>query len=545
MYAIDFTKLSGTSKLFLDFISCTGPVCRYFRYDFREIDAYRRVAEKIDQSSYPREKLASILIEAVSNLGFSPATLDNVRRIGRPGSLCVFGGQQVGILLGPMYSILKALTAYKLAKRLETQLGRPVIPCFWMATDDHDFDEVKSAGFLDRDGNCRSVSYEPGQKPSGQPMSKLFLDGEIEKFVSGAEELLIETEFTGTVKGWISQAYRPGKSISVAFTELFEIVMRDLGIVPVDPNFPGLKSLFEPVFRRDIENHETIFDIFESRSREIVESGYHRQVHKSGDALNLFFDDGIRRNIILKDGLYSLDGHSPDSKKYGKDEIVSLLAKDPAKFSPNVTLRPIAQCRAFPTVSQIVGPSEAAYFAQIAPLFDFHGIPWPVIRPRIFASLVEPQIAKILRKLSIDFAGIVNDIEFEVGRVIRENYPPEIQLKAEGLRTNIENPLIELAESVKSRDLESYQALDFARRKIDHELNHLSKKLLMAHKKQHDEVSKRVHKAASFLLPCGNYQERVLSPVYFLNKFGPDLIRLLESELDLDSIGHQMVEVGS
>jgi bacillithiol synthase len=301
-----------------------------------------------------------------------------------------------------------------------------------------------------------------------------------------------------------------------------------------------MKSFFEPVFRREIENHDSIYKLFENCSLDLMKSGYHRQVLKPQYNLNLFFDDGIRRNIIANGNSFLYDG---DERKHGGDEILRRLHTEPEKFSPNVIFRPITQCFAFPTVSQIVGPSEAAYFAQIAPLFDFHNVPWPVVRPRLFATLVEPQIAKIMNKFEIDFAGLFSDLEFEVGRVIRDKFPPLTQGQAENMRSQIESPLITLADSVKSTDLESYQALDHTRRKIDHELNHLSKKLFMAHKKKHDEVLRRIHKVAAFLLPCNNFQERVLTPLYFIDKFGPDIFKKIERQLDLDTSAHQLLEI--
>jgi uncharacterized protein YllA (UPF0747 family) len=272
----------------------------------------------------------------------------------------------------------------------------------------------------------------------------------------------------------------------------------------------------------------------------LIADGYHRQVHKSPESLNLFYYDGQRRNIVVDNDGYGFDG---TDRRLAKDEILRLLEKEPENFSANVMLRPIAQNFAFPTVAQIVGPSEAAYFAQIRPLFDFQGVPWPVVRPRIFASLLEPHIAKMMHKLGIDFAGLANDLEFEVGRVIKENFPAEIQEHADALRGRIEEPLLRLAEEVKQSDLESYQAIDHTRRRLEHELNHLSKKLFMAHKKRHDDARKRIYKVAAFLLPCGKYQERVLSPVYFANKFGPNVFGRLETKLRLDSRAHQVVEI--
>ncbi|OGC91023.1 MAG: bacillithiol biosynthesis cysteine-adding enzyme BshC [candidate division Zixibacteria bacterium RBG_16_53_22] len=540
MHEVEFDKITGTSKLFLDYINCRQPACRYFGYDFTEISAYRTVAEQVTRKKYDREKLASIITGAASRFYISENARKNIEKLKQPDSLCVFAGQQAGLLLGPMYTVLKALTAYKLAESLEKELGQPVVPCFWTASDDHDFDEIKTVSFLNRDGECKSASFIPESSHPGAPMADIALDGNIDLFLSQVDESLTQTEFTSDIKKLVRNSYRAGRSISEAFIDLFNRLLGGFGIVPVDPNFPGMKAMFKPMFRREIEDHTRIFELFKSRSREIVSDGYHRQVHKSADTLNLFYNDGQRRNIIFDGEGYRPDGAEP---RLSQDELTGLLEREPDKFSANVTLRPIAQNFAFPTIAQIAGPSEAAYFAQIQPLFEFHEVPWPVVRPRIFASLLEPHIAKIMAKLGIEFAGLANDLEFEVGRVIGKNFPAEIQQQADALRTKMEEPLAKLAEEVKKTDLESYQAIDHTRRRIDHELNHLSKKLFMAHKKKHEDARKRIYKVAAFLLPGGKFQERVLSPVYFANKFGPDLLKGIEAKLQLDSRAHQLVEI--
>jgi bacillithiol synthase len=540
MHEIDFKRLSGSSKLFLDFTLHDGSACELFGGDFRKLETFRKTAEQLDKYSFERSKVASIIGDATSSFNLSEKTRRNIERLKAPGSLCVFTGQQTGLLLGPMYTVLKALTTYKLARKLEKELARPVVPCFWMATDDHDFAEIKSASLLNRDGGSMKITYEPVEMKIGPPIAELNFDSSITRFADSVAENLIDTEFKTNIVDSLHRIYAPGVSISKSFMELFEQIMGQFGIVPVDPNFPGLKSLFQPVFQREIDSHDEIFEIFENRSRLIVEKGYHRQVHKSRESLNLFYSAGVRRNIIHTRDNYHLDGLT---ESYTKSDLAKLLSSNPEKFSPNVALRPIAQCSAFPVIAQIVGPSEAAYFAQIKPLYDYHRVPWPVIFPRQFASMIEPHIAKILRKLSIDFAGLANDREFEIGRVINANFQSETLNQAENIKDEIETRLSGFAEPLKVSDLESYQAIDHVRRKVDHELNTLAKKLFQAHKKKNDEARQRIQKAANFLLPDGNYQERVISPIYFINKFGPGIIDWLESKLDIESTGHQMLEI--
>ena len=515
MQAVDFKNLAGSSKLFLDFINHREPARDYYIYDFRQPDSYSQVALEIDKITYDRKRLATILTQAVSTLNTSHKIQDNIDKLSHPDSLCVFAGQQVGMLLGPNYTILKAITTYKLAAKLEAELKRPVIPCFWLASDDHDFEEIKTVNFLDRSGDCHGISYEPAPKPKDVPMSDVLLDSQIGQFIAAVENELLPTEFSDEIKKWIRETYKEGY-------------------------FPGMKEMFIPLFSREIKGHREIFDIFESKSRQIIDSGYHRQVQKNNDQLNLFITvNGHRQNIISVGDAFKIG----DGDAISEDDLLRLLHDDPMRFSANVILRPIAQNFIFPTVAQIVGPSEASYFAQIEPMFHFHGVPWPVIKPRIFATLLEPHIKKSLQKLEIDFAALFNDADREINKVITSQFPPEFQKKAEMLRALIEKPLHELAISAEKVDKESADALEYSRKRIDHELNHLSKKLLMAHKKRHDNIVTQIRRTATFLFPLGNYQERVLSPLYFMNKYGLDIFEGIERKLDIDCTGHQLVEV--
>ena len=541
MLPVKFDKLSGSTKLFLDFINFTGAAPRFYKYDFRDPSSYVKAAERIDRKSYKREELVSIIRDATHHLNLPEKAKANIDKLANSECLVVFAGQQVGMLLGPMYTVIKALTAFKLASKLESELGRPVVPCFWMATDDHDFEEIKDVRILSRAGECMEISYEPASPPAGAPMADVLLDDRIKDLISQVEKNLLETEFTGHIKNLLESSYMPGKHLPEAFATLFNQLMEDFGIVPVDPNYPGLKKIMSPVFRREIENHNEIFEHFERRSLDIISAGRHRQVHKTGGTLNLFINKNGRRNIIVENRRFRLDGHDGI---YSGEQLLEMLDKSPEKFSPNVCLRPIAQCLAFPTVCQVVGPSEAAYFAQIQPLFDYLNVPWPVVKPRIFATIVEPHIQKIFKKLSLDFAFLYDDTEHEISRAIKEKFPPETQQKAESLRSEIDKPLRDLLKSLENSDSESGQAIEHTRKRIDHEMNHLSKKLFTAHKKRHETVKGQIHRAAKFLFPVSKFQERVLSPVYFANKFGPGIFKEIESKLDIDSVDHQIIEIG-
>ena len=340
MQTVSFDSLSGTSRLFLDFIGCSDTAIKYYKYDFKSMSSYLDAAEWIDRTAYDREKLASIIDRAASTLNLPEKVRSNIGKLADPRSLVVFSGQQVGIYLGPMYTVIKALTTYKLALKLESVLNRPVVPCFWMATDDHDFDEIKAVNLLDRSGNCHQLLYEPSVMDGDAPMSDLTLDGAIEKFHSSFSDKLLATEFTPALMEILKNRYKSGTGVSRAFAGLFADFLGEFGIIPVDPNYPGMKKLFSDVFRQEIENHKTIFDLYESASQELLDAGYHRQVHKSGESLNLFFNKGGRRNIMHANDSFHLDG---TDVSIGKSALLEMLDSEPEKFSPDHLINRISQ----------------------------------------------------------------------------------------------------------------------------------------------------------------------------------------------------------
>lgn len=369
-FTIDIARLTNPTKLYADYLQ--GGLSDFYRRNFSDPQAALRVASEIDKKKYDLLAVYEILKLANKSLGASTRTLDNIELLRKPSTLCVFGGQQTAFCAGPMYVIYKALTAVKLARRYAEMLGRPVVPCFWMATDDHDFEEVRSANFLLRSGELKKVSYQPREDPSGYAIADIVLDEGVNGFCESVDSALIDTEFKAPLLRAFKQFYKNGNKLSEAFACVFNQFLGEYGIMLVDPNFPGLKEHFKAVFAKEISEHEKTFKLYEQRSRALQEKGYHAQVHKTKQNLNLFIHIPKRKNIILDNEFFQPDGADV---KYTSEQLLNLIDKSPDKFSPNVLMRPIAQCYAFPTLAHIVGPSELAYFAQIEPLYDFFDVP--------------------------------------------------------------------------------------------------------------------------------------------------------------------------
>ncbi len=439
-----------------------------------------------------------------------------------------------------MYIIYKALNAVKLAQRYGEILSRPVVPCFWMATDDHDFEEVRSANFLLRSGETRKVTYDPAGDPTGHPIADIVLDSGVNDFCSTVSENLIDTEFKKPLLDKFKEFYAEGNKLSEAFAKVLNTFLGNWGIVLIDPNFPGLKSLYKDIFVREIEDHDKTFNLYQIRSGELTDKGYHAQVHKSADNLNIFYQNPLRVNVTIDGEGYRIEGAEDG---FTQKTLLKEAADHPELFSTNVLLRPIAQCKAFPTLAHIVGPSELAYFAQIEPLYSHFEVPFPIAIPRAGMTIIEPHIRKILNKYDLDLLSLKNELEPTIGRVVERLFPSEAAKDVFSMNDCMKKDLDELADQLKEADPEGQRHVKNFKKHIDFELKSLRKKLKASNKKRHEELTGQIRRAHAFLFPNNGLQERIISPLYYANKFGPEIFEAIYESLVTDKPAHTILEL--
>lgn len=537
-FTLNFNQLFHPTKLFNDYLS--GDLSDYFRHNFIDSESPKKVAFEINSKNIDRHVLFRVVLGGNKKLGASAKILHNIELLKQPETLCVFSSQQTAIFGGPMYTIYKALTAAKLAEKFQETLKCPVVPCFWMATDDHDFEEVRWASFLQRSGELTTTSYNPSNDPSGIPVAEITFDENVKELVESVESSLIDTEFKRALVESVKEFYSPGRKLSEAFARLFNYFLGDRGIILVDPNFPGMKDFFIGVFTREILYHTKTQQLFEQRTGQLLKNGYHAQVHKTGENLNLFYHDRGRRNLVIYGDSYCPDG---SSDKFLPEELLKIAEKSPQRFSTNVLLRPLAQCAAFPTLCQVVGPSELAYFAQIEPLFEFFEVPFPVVYPRSGMTIVEPQIKRILNKYKLNLPELKSELEGTIGRVVEKLFPSETAEAVMSLQDHFNGDLEKYAGMLQKTDLEGYQLIINFKKHIDYKLKQLQKKLKTTNKKRHKELASQIRRTYAFLFPANKLQERVISPVYYANKFGPESFHKIFEALEVDKPGHIALEL--
>ncbi len=274
-------------------------------------------------------------------------------------------GQQTGLFTGPLYTVHKILTAVRLAAALERELGVVVLPVFWAASEDHDWAEVDHADVLDRRGEVRRIRLE-GDDPVPLPMS----DRTVGKGIESALGELVRCAFRAAVcrlnaSSCFDDAYRPEASIAGAFRETVESLFAPFDVLVTDAADPALKRASAHVLEGAILRTREHEALLRARTEELLADGYHGQVAVLPDGANVFYHGpaGRERLYARGDGWIAREAR----RSFTAEEIREEIAADPARFSPNVFLRPVVESAVFPTLAYVGGPGEMAVLRPARP----------------------------------------------------------------------------------------------------------------------------------------------------------------------------------
>src|SRR5262249_29364902 len=411
--AVRFDQIPHTTRLFTDFLYNYDKVARFYPDYGRTAMRLAARAREIAAGSYDRQALADALERTARRAGSPDLTFENINVLRRPGSVAIVTGQQAGLFTGPLYTIFKALTTIKLARCLNDQ-GIQAVPVFWVASEDHDFDEVNHCKIIDTDGRLNEIRYEGCGHSQDLPVGHIELCEGIDQKITELLAFLPHSEFLDEVRTDLRESYRAGVGFAEAFSCLLARIFKDYGVVLLDPLEEGLKQIAAPIYVAAIEKSAEIARALTRRSDELVAAGYHAQVHVSEDMVPLFIMDDRRRVALTRhDEEFHVKG---SDRSFTKQELIELARSCSTCFSPNVTLRPVVQDFLLPTAAYIGGPAEIAYFAQIRAVYEVLGRPLPCVLPRASMTIVEGRHQKTMKKYSLSLADFFDGLHPAVSK---------------------------------------------------------------------------------------------------------------------------------
>jgi bacillithiol biosynthesis cysteine-adding enzyme BshC len=525
------------SPLFRDYLAGGSSLQAFFGGSGWDLAALLASAERTATFPRSRDAVAAALARQQEERGAEGAA-QRARELARPGATAVVTGQQAGLFGGSLYVLYKALAAVKAAHVLESRRGQPVVPVFWVASDDHDFAEVRSASVLDESGQIRTLRYSPRVEPVGEPAARIVLDATVSTLVQELRQCLPAGLHRDEALDLLGECYRPGATLAGAFARLLSALLPEL--VVLDPSDPALKALMVPVLSREMSEGSPTSRLALETGAALLAAGYHQQVPVRNGFFNLFLVmDGERRALAAANGSIEVRGLG---RRIPLDEAARLLEAAPADWSPGVLLRPLAQDQILPTAAYVAGPAEIAYHAQIGRSYEHFGLPRPVLLPRPSLTLVEPAQARALEAEGLRLPDLEGDPEGLLGRWAREAYP-EVEAAFARTREAIEREMGAVERTLGGLDPTLRAATAAARGRALHQVLTLHEKATRALKKKDQSRAERLRRTRDALFPGGSFQERGLGLVGAIARHGRALVEAVEGRMDLFAKGHQVIQL--
>src|SRR5579863_6559278 len=337
--SIPFQRLPHQPKLFLRFLNDFSSVSQFYPHP-PSLKAIQQAASSLDYPEDRREAVAAILRETNASLGSGEATTKNIDRLAN-GAVAVLSGQQVGLFGGPAYAFYKALSAIQIAHEL-TESGVDAVPIFWMATEDHDLDEVRHVSWFHAGKRTR---FElAAESTPGHPVGRVKLGPAVQDLVKQASELLAGTDSAKVAK-YLQESYTPDETYGSAFGKLFARVFADYGLILVDPLDARLHRVSAPIYRKALADRASLNAKLLERDKDLEAAGFAPQVKVTPETTLLFqIRDGVRQPIVYQ----TERGGQAGTFKVGdavlnETQVLQLVDSSPETLSPNALLRPVVQ----------------------------------------------------------------------------------------------------------------------------------------------------------------------------------------------------------
>jgi bacillithiol biosynthesis cysteine-adding enzyme BshC len=522
--SVDIRRLPWIRRLAADYAYDYARVAEFFADNPADPAAWPAAIARASGLPRQRQKLVELL-QAQQRRRSAPAeSMAAAAVLGDPRSVAIATGQQAGLFGGPLFTLLKALTAIRLAERVRVEHHVPAVAVFWVDAEDHDWNEVKACGVLDADLRLQSISPGDPQGANRGPVARVHLDENITAALSALEAALPATEFTSGLLEDLRRIYRPGAGMADAFSQWLERVLGSRGLVVFDASDPAAKPLAAELFAREVERAGDTSRRAAEAGEALVLRDYHAQVIPQEDGLALFAIND-QREPIRKAG----DQFAIGSRTEPASDLRQRVRLSPESFSPNVLLRPLVQDTIFPTVCYVAGPNELAYLAQLRRVYEAFSVPMPLVQQRSTATIVDGNAMRFLSRPDVRFESLRAQDEAALNALLIAQLPASVDASIDEARSTLDQRMEAVAREVAGVDATLEGASRSTLGRMQDDLKKLQAKIVQAAKRKDDTLRRQFRHAQAQSFPAGQPQERAIGFVYFLNKYGPAFVdRLLE-----------------
>ena len=532
---VDVRRFPWIRRLAADYAFDFRSVAPFFSGDPSDRGAWADAIARTQAHERRRDAIAQVIAAQQERRVAPPAARDAGRLLADSRTVAIVTGQQAGLFGGPLFTMLKALTALKLAEQVSRDHGIPAVAIFWIDAEDHDWEEVRSCAVFDDELAPRTISLpaRPGAEPS--PVATVRLDTTIGDALAELEHVLPDHGFRATLLAGLRRAYVPGVGMADAFGRWLEDVLGARGLVVYDSSDAASKPLVSQVFARELSMPGQTARLAALAGSDLTARGYHAQVHAQDDSLALFHLDGGRRAIRQQDGRFVVG-----DQQFAASALVEQATAQPGGFSPNVLLRPVVQDTIFPTICYVAGPNELAYLGQLRGVYEHFGVPMPLFYPRASATLLDSAAVRFLTKYKLPLEALQAQDEAALNELLKAQIPEVVEDSFGEAAQTIASQMDRLVQTIPALDPTLEGAARSTLERMQRDLQTLHAKIIQAAKRRDETLRRQFMHARALAFPGGHAQERTIGFVSFLNQYGPALVDRLDEELPLD-LGHHWI----
>lgn len=517
----------------------SGLMCDYLAREERTLPFYNRfpvidnfeaqIAEKAATFSVEsRRQLVQQLKKQYEGCEMSALTLSNIESLQQERTFTITTGHQLNLFTGPLYFLYKIFSVINLAEELQERYkSYKFVPIYWMATEDHDFEEINYFNF-----KGKKVGWD--RKSSGA-VGELTTEG-LEEVFSTLQNEWGSGKTAKTLLNLFSEAYLKHTNLADATRSLANSLCKEYGLVIVDGNDPILKKALIPYVKMELLEGRSFGEISVT-TKKLKEAGYAEQVFPR--EINLFYlKEGVRDRIIEKEGIYYVNG---TELVFTKEEILRELETTPERFSPNALLRPLYQEVILPNLCYVGGGGELAYWFQLKNYFTSVKVPFPILLLRNSVLLLPKKQSEKLKRLEVKVDQLFQKQQDLISAYTRQLSKIEIDFSQQ--RHFLKEQFKELYQIAEKTDASFVGAVGAQEKKQLNGLDHLEKRLLKAQKRNlKDQIDRLVH-IQEDLFPNESLQERIHNFSEWYLELGPSLLSILKEELHPLSLEFAIIEV--
>jgi bacillithiol biosynthesis cysteine-adding enzyme BshC len=528
----------STSRLSVDYVYQYERLASFYSGSPGDPAAWRSAIARVSQVGRDRPALVALLEAQLTRRGAPEQAHAAARKLADASTVAIVTGQQPGLFGGPFYTLLKVLTAAKLAADVEAQFGVPVVTIFWNHGEDHDWAEVASTSVLDADMQLRTITVADGDGAGVRPVARVALPDDITRALDELAEVLPRTEFTEETLAHLRSCYRPGTGMSEAFGRLMDRLLGPLGIIVFDGADPAAKPVAAPIFRRVLTHPGHTTHLAAQAGEALEAAGYHAQVTPQPDAIALFYMHDGREPLRYVEGRFHAGAAT-----WAPEELLEELDAHPERFSPNVLLRAVVQDTLFPTIAYVAGPSELAYLGQLREVYAFHQTPMPLIVPRVTGTMLDGPAARFLERNDVPLPALRAQDEHALNALLEAQLPAPVDRALADTETTLRERLEALATAVALVDPTLEGAVQSMGSRLDHELKTVRTKVIQAAKRRHETLRRQFVRTRQLTFPGGHPQERTIGVAWFMNRYGPALVPRLYDVLRTEPRRHWLFRI--